>query len=101
MHRTLIAPSLVLAFLLAGGCQQWDKMRGKDDAKMERTSMTALPASVRESFERDFPKAVVSNVSKETEKNGAIHYEIKFTDQSGRKQTIEYDAAGKRVHESD
>ena len=35
----------------------------------------------------------------ETEKDGAIHYEFKFTDQSGRKQEVEYDGSGNPAHE--
>ena len=61
--------------------------------------MTALPSPVQTAFKKDFPNANVSYIGKETEKDGAIHYELKFTDQSGRKQDVEYDGNGNRVHE--
>ena len=95
MHRRLIAACILAIGLALGGCQIFNK----DKAKEERTSMTALPAPVRDAFKRDFPNANVSYIARETEKDGAIHYEFKFTDQSGRKQEVEYDGNGNRAHE--
>ena len=107
MRRGSMAASAVVAGVLtlglgsgAGGCQQWNKMWHKgDEEKVERTSMSALPQPVKDAFHRDYPNANLTYVGRETEKDGAIHYEFKFTDQSGRKQDVEYDGNGMRVHE--
>ena len=101
MRRHLIAMVVLLAGMSVG-CQQWNDLWHKDsDAeKLERTSMTALPQPVQDSFKRDFPNAKVESIARETEKDGAIHYEFKFTDQSGRKQEVEYNGDGKRAHEA-
>jgi YD repeat-containing protein len=101
-----LAASVVVVGIFGGvlgGCSTWNKMWGKGESneKEERTSMTALPEPVRTSFNRDYPNANVSDVERETEKDGAIHYEIKFTDQSGRKQEVEYDGSGSRAHEDE
>ena len=102
MRRASLITSGVLAgMLFVGGCQQWNNMwhKDKDAVKEDRISMTALPEPVRTAFKHDFPDANVSYIARETEKDGAIHYEFKFTDQSGRKQEVEYDGSGNRVHE--
>ena len=100
---TLFAAGLLALAVVTttGGCEAWNNMwnKDKDAAKMERTSMTALPAPVRDAFNRDFPNANVSYIGRETEKDGAVHYQFKFTDQSGRKQEVEYDGSGNRAHE--
>src|SRR5947207_14386562 len=84
MSAVVVLAGLVLG--VAGGCGMFGNKE-----KEERMSMTALPEPVRTAFNRDFPNANVSSVVHETEKDGAIHYELKFTDQSGRKQEVEYD----------
>jgi hypothetical protein len=107
MRRSIIVVAMTLLTLggvaTLGGCEAWNNMwnkdKDKDAAKMERTSMTALPAPVRDTFNRDSPNANVSSINRETEKDGAVHYEFKFTDQSGRKQEVEYDGNGNRAHE--
>ena len=104
MQRGSIAAAVILAGVLGvGGCQQWNNMwhkdKDKDAMKEERTSMTALPKPVQDAFKREFPNANVSMINRETEKDGAVHYEFKLTDQSGRKQEVEYDGNGNRVHE--
>ena len=100
-RASLIASAVLASTLILGGCQQWNKMwnKDKDAAKEDRISMTALPEPVRKSFMRDYPNANVSYIARETEKDGAIHYEFKFTDQSGRKQEVEYDGSGNPAHE--
>ena len=95
MHRTSITVVVLAAALALGGCQMFNK----EKAKEERTSMTAIPDAVRTAFNKEYPNANVTSVVRETEKDGAIHYEIKFTDQSGRKQEAEYDGMGMRAHE--
>src|SRR5436190_22127119 len=101
MNRITLCTVLAFALFAGVGCQQWNNMwhKDKDAEKVERTSMTAIPQPVQDAFKRDFPNANVSYVGKETKKNGDIHYEFKFADQSGRKQEIEYDGTGMRVHE--
>ena len=102
MQRGSIAAAFILAGVLGvGGCQQWNNMwhKDKDAMKEERTSMTALPQPVQDAYKREFPNANVSYITRETEKDGAVHYEFKLTDQSGRKQEVEYDGNGNRVHE--
>ena len=100
MRRTSIAAVLAAA-LVAGGCQQWNDMwhKDRDAAKEERMSMTALPEPVRNAFKKEYPDANVSSIVREVEKDGAVHFEIKFTDQSGRKQEVEYDGEGRHARE--
>ena len=97
MRRALIATVLAIT-LTTLGCQQWNDMWNKKEVKEERMSMTALPEPVRNAFKKEYPDANVQSVVREVEKDGAIHYEIKFTDQSGRQQDVEYDGEGKHAH---
>ena len=104
MRRHWIAVVVVLAGMSVG-CEQWNKMWGKDNkdtdvAKEERTSMTALPQPVQDAFKKDFPNATVEKINRETEKDGAVHYEFKFKDQSGREQEVEYNGDGTRAQEA-
>jgi hypothetical protein len=55
------------------------------------------PTAVSDAFKRDHPGAAVSNVEKENQQSGGVHYEYKYTDANGNKKTAEYDAQGNAV----
>lgn len=58
-----------------------------------------LPAEVKAGFDKAYPGATIQEVEKETYKDGTVHWEVKFTDKSGKTQEIELDSAGKVLGE--
>jgi hypothetical protein len=59
-----------------------------------KVAMTDVPQAVQDSFKRARPDAKVTNIDKETYKNGAVHYDFDYVGADGRKSDIEFDAAG-------
>jgi len=58
-----------------------------------------VPAAVRDAFNRDHAGMKVHAVKKEVEKDGAVHYEFKYTDANGKNAEAEYDAMGNAAKE--
>ena len=80
------------------GCES---MRGdrEDDDKGEQGATEAViqqadvPTAVSGAFQKAHPNAKVTKVSRETYKDGTIHYEYEFTE-NGKKGELELSAEG-------
>jgi YD repeat-containing protein len=57
-----------------------------------------MPAPVQEAVRRDYPAAeVVSSGHEWYDKDGSAHYHVKVKTPDGKTNSVEYDAAGKRL----
>ena len=52
------------------------------------------PSEVISAFKRDHPEARETKVEKETQQNGDVRYDYKYTDANGNHKTAEYDERG-------
>ena len=99
--RSSTALVVVLAAVMAlGGCQQWNKMMGKDDdaTKKERVSMTALPEPVRNTFNKEFPAPPFPRSIARSRTTARSTSSSSSRTRAGQEE-VEYDATGKRMHE--
>jgi len=78
--------------------EQHDKDDAQDSESVE-IKESELPAEVTAAFKKDFPHATISEVEKETYKDGTVHYEIEYKTADGKEEDVEYAADGKRAHD--
>jgi hypothetical protein len=71
------------------------------DEKEEKIDYAAVPAKVREAFEKDHPGVKVKKAEKETYADGTIHYEFEWKDDKGKEHEVEYNADGEQLEEHD
>ena len=96
---TLSTAALATAMVIAG-CQSNNPKNGgreSDDGVEVRIEESAVPAKVRQGFDRAFPQARVSEVSKETYPNGTVHYEFEFVTKEGKQMDVEFDEGGEQL----
>jgi hypothetical protein len=109
MKRELIALAVAGAFLTSplvaptfaeDTKDEHKHEHGKPDAdgtKHEDVKVDDLPAKVRAAFDKDFPDAKITEVEKETYKDGIVHYEIEYKDKDGKEHDVEYSADGEKL----
>ena len=98
MKTTILSAAALGAAMVMGGCQSNGGRDDHDDDGVEvRINESEVPAKVRQGFDRAFPQARVSEVSKETYPNGTVHYEFEFVDKDGKQVDVEFDADGERL----
>ena len=92
MIRKLFTASLLCAALTLAGA-------GCSGSKYAEIKPSELPPAVKSGFEKEYPGATIHKVEKETYRDGLVHYEIEFTDKTGKKQEIEFNEQGEPLEE--
>lgn len=83
---------------LAGGCQQSGGHSHSGHHGYHEHPFAQMPAPVREAVRRDYPDAqVVSSGHEWYDQDGSAHYHVKVKTPDGKTNSVEYDAAGKRL----
>src|SRR5688572_8033896 len=93
---TKLAVMICLGAALAAGCKSDgddDHEHGTAEATEAVIQQDDVPDRVSSAFKKAFPNASVNKVSKETYKDGTVHYEYEFTE-NGKKREVEFDANG-------
>jgi hypothetical protein len=95
----LLGLALAMAFTMTvTGCESMSKGHDDEGATETQIQMDAVPASVRDAFNKAYPGAQVSEVEKEVYPNGTVHYGFEFT-HNGKRMEVEFDEDGERLPE--
>jgi uncharacterized protein YcfL len=91
--------ALVLAAAVAVGCESMKKKEHEDhgDTTEAKIAMSEVPAAVSAAFAKDHPGVTASEVTKETYKDGTVHYEFEWKDSAGKEHDVEYSAEGEQL----
>ena len=92
MNKLLIVLGLLSVPIVQGCNGKGGGHRDNDDNEMT-ISMSEVPPAVQQSFEKMHPRAKVTAVEKETNADGAVHYEYEFV-QDGKQREVELDEKG-------
>jgi hypothetical protein len=96
----ILSTAALAAAMAIGGCQSNNHKNGghgDDDGVEARIDEHEVPAKVRQGFDRAFPRARVSEVSRETYPNGTVHYAFEFVTTDGKRMEVEFDEDGERL----